>query len=324
MPSIHAQKAVRRGASYLLACIGNGGAANCHHTRNAQGESERESASPDSSGTIDVHIIFSLLTLPVASSGLRALRVSSDCVALDYGGPSPTVAHILRRPIDIPCSTKPPPAFRSPVTTCTTKVAQLREVRHSSRSFKCRPVCDHGIESCGCPSSLEDSGPRFTPVVAFIGDAMRKTQTQGFSDGATCVRTFAESQKIGDPAWTCARRANRLYQEPIAGTKQSLRKVQVHQQQWQHHADNGSLCRHQIGPSYRQQRAQWLRLIARTTARTPGTSPGCVEICVIATSHAPHPRIAATMKAKTVTIMAPVDNVSQQQAAGGMAAARLQ
>ncbi|KAH9008505.1 hypothetical protein EDB85DRAFT_2004932, partial [Lactarius pseudohatsudake] len=34
----------------LLVCIGNGGPANCCHTRNAQGESEEESASPDSSG----------------------------------------------------------------------------------------------------------------------------------------------------------------------------------------------------------------------------------------------------------------------------------
>ncbi|KAH9168119.1 hypothetical protein EDB89DRAFT_1909524 [Lactarius sanguifluus] len=103
---------------------------------------------------------------------------------------------------------------------------------------------------CGTRQGHSSAG-RSVTTASSRADAPVRLRTQKDANARLQRRCHMRADVCGE--LEDRRRAKRHYQEPRAGTKRSFRQVQVHQQQWQHHADNGSLCRRQIGPSYQQQ-----------------------------------------------------------------------
>ncbi|KAH9170465.1 hypothetical protein EDB89DRAFT_1907822 [Lactarius sanguifluus] len=135
-----------------------------------------------------------------------------------------------------------------------------------------------------------------------ITPAQRRTQMQGFSfsDGAILRRSAVPRKRAQDVRndFIKSRECTKLSQ-------QSLRQVQVHQQQWQHHADNGN-----VGDTVSSETIT-ASVIACAMVATRCKDHGkdsrhMTQICVIGTPHAPHLRFAATTKATTVMTMAAV------------------
>ncbi|KAH9066058.1 hypothetical protein EDB83DRAFT_2315066 [Lactarius deliciosus] len=213
------------------------------------------------------------------------------------------------------------------------KSGQLREERHSSMSFKCRL-------SVTTASSRTDALVRLRTKHL---SAMRRDHSSAEKDANARLQ-----QRCHMRADICGELEDRQTRVNVrkmhkttssrAGAKRRLWQVQVHQRQWQHHADNGSLCRCQIGPRYRQQTSATLlgdvddtSVIALRdgcdSSQGPRQEPKARDPDVARWPHHMRPPALCGHKGDNGDDNGrwrSVDNVGQQQAAAGMATARQQ